>query len=364
MDGPFVAVVKTDVTNGLHIVPVQIGGKEYRFLFDTGAMFSISSEIQNEMKYKKVSKGTLTDSDNNRSSVDYVKIDTIFIGGISFMDQTAFVADFTRNPIIKCLGIDGIIGSNLMRHCKWTIDYQNAEIVLFKDTLEEYPENAIKVPFTQSRQFDQIVSLKLGNATLNNLKIDYGSNGSLTLSKGSMKVLKEHGIITQTYSESGYKSSGLYGKLSPGNREFAWADTLRKGDLLIEGVKIKTGKSGLIGGEILSRFVVTLDFENNQLHLVPVPDSEPDYRIFGFSLGYNDDKGFYVQLVTENSPAHKAGLTPGMKVIRYNELDFSNGSTFCDYVGATSDETEEIVLEYIDAEGETKELRLQRAFMF
>ena len=132
IEKPFSETVKTEISNGLIIVPVEIDGKSYRFLFDTGATLSISEEIQQKMAYKEVSKGMLVDSDNNRNKVSYVQVDKILIGKIPFTKQTAFVADFTKNPLIACLNIDGIIGANLMRYCHWTIDYQNTEIVLFK----------------------------------------------------------------------------------------------------------------------------------------------------------------------------------------------------------------------------------------
>lgn len=364
IEDTFDETVKTDVCNGLHIVPVRIGGKNYRFLFDTGAMFSISEEIQQKMNYKTVSKGTLSDSDNNRRQVRYVQTDTLFIGKIPFTKQTAFVADFTKNPIIKCLEIDGIIGSNLMRHCQWTIDYQNAEIVLFNDTVLDSSKGGVSMPFKLNQQFDQIISLKLGKATLKNLKIDYGSNGSLTLSQNAMQVLKENEIIAKTFAEQGFKSSGLYGKTTASKREFAWADTIQMNDFTVEGVEIKTGKSGLIGGEILSRFVVTLDFNKKELHFSPVKNSAPDYSTFGFSLSYSDDKQFYIQAITENSPATNAGLRTGLVITKLNELDLVNGTSFCEYVDYILKDHKTINMNYIDETGNTKKVNLQRRFIY
>ncbi len=364
LDKPFSETVNTEISKGLIIVPVQIAGNNYRFLFDTGAILSISKEVQQKMAYKEVSTGGLVDSDNNRQKVSYVQVDTLQIGKIPFIEQTAFVADFTKNPIIACLNIDGIIGSNLMRFCHWTIDYQNAEIILFKDTVHKLPENVIHLPFVLNKQYDQIVSLKFGKATLKNLKIDSGSNGSLTLSKNAMNVLKENEIITETFAEKGFTSSGLYGKASASTREFAWADTLQNNNFIVEGVELKTGKSGLIGGEILSRFVVTLNFKEKEISFVPVDNSTPDYSTFGFSLGYSDEEEFYIQAIKENSPAEDANLIPGLKVLRFNELDFTNGSSFCDYVWHTMGNRETLKLEYIDKTGQTKTKILQKRFIY
>lgn len=363
-EGPFIDTIKTNVLIGLHIVPVKIGGSTYQFLFDTGAIFSISEEVQQKMNYKTISKGTLTDSDNNSRKVDYVQVDSIFIGDITFTKQTAFVADFTANPVIKCLEIDGIIGSNLMRHCHWTIDYQKEEIILYKDTTLEFPENSIRLPFALNKQFDQIVKLKFGKATLKNLKIDYGSNGSLTLSRNAMQVLKENEIISETFTEKGYVSSGLYGKAKTSSREFAWADTLQYDNFIVEGVELKSGKAGLIGGEILSRFVVTLNFDKQEISFVPVGDSAPDYSTFGFKIGFSEEKQFYIQSVIDNSPADEIGLTPGLSIIRIGDLDFKQGISFCDYVLQDRKNLKQVELVYLDESEQVQSVVLEKRFIY
>ncbi len=93
-------------------------------------------------------------------------------------------------------------------------------------------------------------------------------------------------------------------------------------------------------------------------------DADPDYRTFGFSLGYSDEKQFFIQAITENSPADEAGLTPGISVIRLNNLDFTNGSSFCDYVSYSTESRETLELVYIDERKQTKSVILQKRFMY
>ena len=61
-----IEVVNIEIRNKLIIVPITIEGKEYRFLFDTGAPFSISEELQENTNFNTVSKGNIVDSDYNR----------------------------------------------------------------------------------------------------------------------------------------------------------------------------------------------------------------------------------------------------------------------------------------------------------
>jgi len=154
------------------------------------------------------------------------------------------------------------------------------------------------------------------------------------------------------------------GKVTASKREFAWVDSLQSGNFNVEGAEIKTGKSGLIGCEILSRFVVTLDFNKKELRFSPVKDYEPDYSTFGFRLAYSEEKEFYIQAITENSPVTEAGLVPGLTVTKLNELDFSNGTSFCDYVDYVSMSKKIINLEYIDDAGTTQTVTLQKRFIY
>ena len=69
--------VNIEIQNGLIFLPVIIEGKEYRFLFDSGAPFSVSKKIQNEHVFKIVSEGNIIDSDHNRKKVLWAQVNAI-----------------------------------------------------------------------------------------------------------------------------------------------------------------------------------------------------------------------------------------------------------------------------------------------
>lgn len=90
-----------EIHKGLIFLPVIIEGKEYRFLFDSGAPLSISNMLQNNHGFEIVSMGKIIDSDHNRKKVKWAKIGSINIGNISFQKQTAFIGDFeAKSPPI------------------------------------------------------------------------------------------------------------------------------------------------------------------------------------------------------------------------------------------------------------------------
>ena len=356
----FNETVSVEVRNGLIIMPVKIGGETYRFLFDSGAPFSISEKLQNSFEYKIISNGYIVDSDNNREKVNYVQVDTQVIGSTPFISQTAFVANFESNPILECLDIDGIIGSNLMRHCNWTIDYQNKEITLFSAIEKSTTEGAVTIPFHTDQQYNILVDFSIGNSGIKNMTIDYGFNGTISLPNKIFDTLKQNEIIGDTFIEEGVKESGLVGEPINFRREISYVDEITFGDITIDDVEISSGNSGLIGKKILSGYTVTIDWQNRSLHLKELEQKELGNKTFGIRIGASANNELYVQSVIENSSAHKNGIIPNMEVLKIDGLDFLNSHNFCDYVMYMDSNPENMSIELRTINGLTKLVYLEQ----
>ena len=356
----FHETVITQVENGLIFVPVVIRGKTYKFLFDSGALFSISKKLQKSLNFKVITTGNIVDSDNNKTSVNYVKVDTTYIGTIPFINQTAFVADFEANPILKCLEIDGIIGSNLMRFCNWEIDYQNKQITLINIANPIIKSNSEIVPFKTDRQYNILVDLKIGEATVKNMKVDYGSNQIISFPKNIFNTLKEKEEIKEVYIETGKKRSGIVGKAINLNREITVLDSLKFQNLKFSNVQAHTGSSALIGKDVLSRMVITINWKDLTLIMQPADSVQIDNRTFGFTLGYSDDNKVHVQSVIESSTASKKGVKLGMQVLKLDSLNFVEKHTFCDFVDFANQQRNEVNLELLDDSGNIKEVYFKK----
>lgn len=359
----FHETVITKVENGLIFVPVVIRGKTYKFLFDSGALFSVSKKLQKALNFKVITTGNIVDSDNNKTSVNYVKVDTTYIGAIPFIDQTAFVADFEANPILKCLEIDGIIGSNLIRFCNWEIDYQNKQIVLINTDSPIIKSKSEIVPFNTDRQYNILVDLKIGDATVKNMKIDYGSNQSISFPQNIFNTLKEKEEIKEAYIEIGKKRSGIVGKAINLNREITVLDSLKFQNLKLNNVQVQTGSSALIGKDILSRMVVTINWKDLTLIMQLADSVQIDNRTLGFTLGYSDDNKVYVQSVIESSTAFKKGVKSGMQVLKLDSLNFVEQHTFCDFVDYANQQRNDVNLELLDDSGNIKEFYFEKEFL-
>jgi len=356
----FYETVTTQVENGLIFVPVVIRGKSYKFLFDSGALFSVSKKLQKSLNFKVITTGNIVDSDNNKTSVDYVKVDTTYIGKIPFINQTAFVADFEANPMLKCLEIDGIIGSNLMRFCNWEVDYQNNQITLINMASPIKKSNSEIVPFKTDRQYNILVDLKIGEATVKNMKIDYGSNQIISFPQNIFNILKEKAEIKEIYNETGKKRSGIVGKAINLNREITVLDSLKFQNLTFNNIKVQTGSSALIGKDVLSRMVVTINWKDLTLIIQPADSVQIDNKTFGFTLGYSDEKNIHVQSVIESSTAFNKGVKPGMQVLQLDTLSFVEKHTFCDFVDYANQQRDDVNLELLDDFGNIKEFYFKK----
>lgn len=345
--------VSIEIRNGLIFLPVTIRGKEYRFLFDSGAPLSISEKLQGDFNFKIVSTGNLIDSDHNRSKIEWAEIESINIGKVSFNNQTAFIGDFEANPFLKCLKIDGIIGSNLLRYCNWTID-QDAKSLTFSDTVDkDVLKGSVRIPFRTDNQYNIFTDLSIGQATVRNVLVDYGSNGSIALNDQIFNTIKARNIIGETLIEKGAKQSGIVGKAVALSREIVYTDSVRIDSISLKKVMLRTGKTVSVGNNLLSRFRVTIDWKNKALHLLATKAGQDSISFPGFRLGYAPDKGVYVQAVIENSNAYRKGVRADMSVEKLDGLDFKDGNDYCDYANHKLGNT--IFIELIDSTGSPRE---------
>ena len=354
----FSETIDLEVENGLIFLPVKINGTVYRFLFDSGAPFSISNELQLRHSFKTVSKGNIIDSDHNRNKVNWVKIDSTLIGSVSFLNQTAFVGDFNANPVLKCLNIDGIVGSNIMRHCNWTINQVEQQLTLKSSMDKAMLHEPTSIPFKTDLQYNMFINVNFGQALVKNILVDYGSNGSVALSKDIFDILKERSIIDQTFKEEGVQQTGIIGKPIDFSREITISDSVSISNLRLNNIELKTGKTNLIGNKVLSKFIVTIDWDNKNLHLVETKLKPGSNDSFGFRIGFTNEKGVYIQSVLKNSIAYKNGIRPNMKVAKVDTLDFENGSDFCDYVKLKPGNT--VFLELVDSNGQKQQFQINK----
>ena len=334
----FLVEIPFEVRMGLIILPVTIQGKEYKFMFDTGAPNVISKELAAELNIKpKVSKKT-GDSQGVKENLDFLYIDEIIVGGITFTDMGSAVVDLNKSVEIGCLGVDGLIGANLMRQAFWEIDYE-AKIMRISSKITNFqiPEDAEKVSFEPVLSGTPKVSVFYNGIEDKYVTIDYGSTGFVSSTKAVLDKLMISDSIARLYG-SGSTSSGIYGAGSADTMYYARVPETKIGSVtLTENVMIfEPNKGKTIGMEFFSQYRTILDWESNTLYLIPQQLEEThrqSLETFGFSYLYDDGK-LIVRFVIPESEAYKQGIRLGDEIISINDENFENLTTnaYCEFL--------------------------------
>lgn len=333
----------------LVILPVEINGETHRFLFDTGAPNVISVELQEKYRFKSVTKKTIRDSEGRVKKVNYININKVSLGEISFSNTVAFVTDLKANPVLDCLDLDGIIGSNLMRFCAWQVDYFNKKIILTDqpETLS-YTSSYHEIPFRSNDQHAIKIDFKTPNAKITNLKIDYGSTGSIGVPNKIYQVLNERGDLSNPQTEVGYTQSGIFADFLVDTSESSVIQSGQFGDFIIGKTEIENGGKGLLGTTILKNYVVTMNWLNKTIGFDRI-DSEIEFRRnpFGFSPVFYEGNTI-VKSVIANGPASRAGLKPKMVIYSIDEYNLDGLEGFCEYVLRDKNQHETITVKAME----------------
>ena len=118
--------------NGLIVVPVDINGKTYNFVIDTGASLAISDKLYKELNLQIINQVDITDASGRKKEMKLISLPELHLQGITFINTLGVVhheesSDFFN--FLECLGIDGIIGSNMLRNSIVQFDEQSKHIM-------------------------------------------------------------------------------------------------------------------------------------------------------------------------------------------------------------------------------------------
>lgn len=262
---------------------------------------------------------------------------TVKFGGIVGYSQNIVLLKENFLDLSEYLGVPvhGILGSDVFKRFNVEINYQKGELVFSDPEKYRYKKRkgiAVPLHLERTKPYITVNRLESNGKKMENLKlvIDTGGAHSLLLNKESLppEIIPHH--LTD-----GHLGRGLNGNIEG---KLGRVDVLRFGehdfknviatfpDSLVFDSKITQERHlrhGSIGGEILKRFIVTLNYNQNLLVLKPIKRSldkpfESDMSGLDLRATGNDFRTFEVSSVIINSVAYHAGVLPGDKIIIFN----------------------------------------------
>ena len=312
------------INNHIYLT-ASLDGKVYdHVIFDTGATNVISAAAAKKGGIK--SEGALPGGGfgDNVSAFGLAKIGLLEVGGIKLKDQVFTVFDLGSLSKVEGLEGDGLIGYEIARRSVISIDYATSELTIMKPEAFHPSEKAVKVPFKFNGHVPMI------EAELDGVKgefeIDTGARSSVTI----MHPFAVSNHLAEKY-QAKTEVVGGYGVGGPARALLVRPQVLKIGSIeikdpvgLIElgakGAAAETQMAGNLGGGVLKRFTVTLDYDHQVLYLEP-NSAFAEQDVFdrsGIWCMQDDKGGLEILDVVKNSPAEKAGLQVGDHIIGVN----------------------------------------------
>jgi predicted aspartyl protease len=119
-----VDIIKFESVLDLIKIPIQINGKVHFFIFDTGAEgTAIRDDIAQSLDKTGCTIDTLVDTHNNEILQTKFMVSSLNIGNSDIKDVSLIT--FPKSSLFNCIGVEGVIGIDIISRFDWLIDFQN-----------------------------------------------------------------------------------------------------------------------------------------------------------------------------------------------------------------------------------------------
>ncbi|PZR02314.1 MAG: hypothetical protein DI539_27740 [Flavobacterium psychrophilum] len=312
---------------GLIIVQAVIKGKSYNFIVDTGAGSVISKQLADELGLKSDNGIEVSDSSNLSKNMEVVTLPSLEVGGITFKDTPVIIGD-DNSLFFQCLGIDGFIGSNMMRNSIIKFSYKD-KTVSFSDKLKNF--NADKKR-SASLIKDKMQSNPLLNIDLHNsdgvahegIMFDTGMVGLYDLSLSHYETFSKVNLFSVIHKSKGAVSLGIHGVETPKEHYMLFVPEINFAGAVLKNLTTTTtsGNRSRIGVEILQHGDIIIDYPGRKLYFNPNQDEPIDLAEKSWPVQpVIKENKFVVGIVWDQ--ALNGEINEGDEIIKFGEIDYS-----------------------------------------
>lgn len=227
--------------------------------------------------------------------------------------------------------IDGILGHDFFRRFVVKINYQKMRIDLFEPHDYKPPSNfdMIDLELVESKPFvNLMIHQDTSSKLMANLLVDTGASHALILNSASHKqiVLPEEFIVSNLGRSISGELSGKLGRVNqltigPYDLPDVIASYIEGSDT--DGVQ-ETVKNGSIGGELLLRFTVIIDYYHKKLYIRPNRAFQQpfEYNMSGLEFIASGESlnRFVINNIRAGSAADQVGFKAGDALVELNDI--------------------------------------------
>lgn len=348
---------------GWIVVDVSIDGHgPFPFIFDTGARTVITPEVAKAVGGTPAGGIAIEGEGPHLVPASTLRAAKIAMGGTELGNQDIFVSDLPNMIVDRGSRprAAGLLGSEILSRYAVRIDYRAKTLKLVPLDSFEPPAESIAVPLdividrnglalaTFSAEIDGIAA---------QFTLDTGNSGQIRLNP---EFEYSHRLLDKCAKLLELDQPALGGRVR--------IQTGIAGHLKLAGVDLmapvvsrpanfghrqswrgRVTGDGLLGGSVLSHFIVTINYKNQHAYFESLGRPQLSRGAFGIGISFDkpNHESFEVVDVEPGSPADKAKLRPGDRIMKVNgnsASDFSIG----DFRDLSSPQLKSMVLDTAD----------------
>jgi len=315
-----------ELCDNMVLVPVRVNGSgPYSFLLDTGA----SASFLNLTLAEALGVGTRHQHDakvgagESSVTLGFAKDIALSLPGVDLPAQNVAVVPLAGIEAAIGHRVGGIVGADLFKRFVVTVDYAGRVVTLDDPRTFAYSGKSEKIAIRLSGSrafFRATVTPAGGEPIAAEFILDSGDDGTLTF---HTPFVEKHKLRAAGQKLVAHVSTGLSGESRNWRGRIG---SIAFGGLVIDrpvatfseaskGSEADGSYDGVLGGEILRRFRVTVDYSRRQMILEPNSAfADPyDFDMSGAALAARgpEFKTIGVKSVSVGSAAADAGLMPG-----------------------------------------------------
>lgn len=324
--------------DGKIIINVDIKNKKHNFIFDTGALTIISSELKGSLNEKKSNLVfNAIDANNAKSKMELFSTNDLKLAELKFTNINFSFADISWMDSRACKKISGIFGANMMNDKVWRIDFK-AKTIIISDKVIESSAQSVSIPFSEEN-FTHVPTINVNIRKQNfNVFFDTGAGSGFTLDPRSYQLVKDNNFLTF----EGLLSQSL-NSVSKGERQLDVMEVEVNNKVLgNQIVDTSSDSRNLMGTRFMENYLIDLDFINKKIILNTIGKT-PEYNSVGIAFAPVEN---HLVIVNKLKIPELSELNVADKIIKVNNIDVSkiNAEIFCE-VKKIIDNTQVIVIQ-------------------
>jgi hypothetical protein len=219
---------------------------------------------------------------------------------------------------------DGLLGYEFVKRAVLSIDYAKRTLTFTRQEAFHPPQDVASIPFTFDAHIPMVSASLDGHS--GEFQIDTGSRGALIVmhpfasSNGLVDKYHATRLVTMGYGVGGPSKALLAraGELTIGATKITGPITELISDA--SGEAAATHTAGNIGGDLLKRYTLTLDYAHQRLWLQPneLAGRTEVFDRAGVWIARAKDGGIEIADVAHDSAAAKAGIISGEEILAVN----------------------------------------------